>query len=489
MNERSFNMISVLYFRQCRHRRDRTDEPAARRFSTVALQLTAQGGLPAASIGALAAALGMSKSAVFAHFGSKTGARRRAPRRRRDALRASGHRPGRRGPGRRGAAGRPERGLAGPSRARATRRLGLLTAWCAHRLTAPRHGAGCVAARLAGGPRRASRRRGQRRRTGGRQRPGRTSSPSNATRVLTAAARDADEGESAAGDRARYAIEHVLRRCVGPGPDSPCHPMKIATWNVNGIRARQGQLLEWLAAERPDVVCLQEIKASIDQLPVRASRASSTTGSAGTASKGYSGVGAARRQEPWPLPPAFSHPPFDFESRVISAEVDFGHGPGADLVLLRAQRRQGLPRQAALPRGDGRLGRRGPGRRPAAALLRRPQRRPHRSATSTPRNASRTRSGARADERAIIERLLSRGLVDVGRTLHPDDDAFFTWWAPWRNLKQRNIGWRHRLRHRLRAAGRAPRHLRRAARDRFERPRPARRDVRLTAGGRRPRRR
>ena len=50
--------------------------------------------------------------------------------------------------------------------------------------------------------------------------------------------------------------------------------------------------------------------------------------------------------------------------------------------------------------------------------------------------------GARDDERALIERLLSRGLVDVGRTLHPTDDAFFTWWAPWRNLKQRNIGWR-----------------------------------------------
>ena len=63
-------------------------------------------------------------------------------------------------------------------------------------------------------------------------------------------------------------------------------------------------------------------------------------------------------------------------------------------------------------------------------------------ATSTRRSASRTRSGARPDERAILERLLARGLVDVGRTLHPDDDAFFTWWAPWRNLKQRNIGWR-----------------------------------------------
>jgi len=30
----------------------------------------------------------------------------------------------------------------------------------------------------------------------------------------------------------------------------------------------------------------------------------------------------------------------------------------------------------------------------------------------------------------------------VGRALHPDADDFFTWWAPWRNLRQRNIGWR-----------------------------------------------
>jgi exonuclease III len=42
--------------------------------------------------------------------------------------------------------------------------------------------------------------------------------------------------------------------------------MKIATWNVNGLRARQTQILDWLASEQPDVVCLQEIKASEDQL-------------------------------------------------------------------------------------------------------------------------------------------------------------------------------------------------------------------------------
>ena len=44
--------------------------------------------------------------------------------------------------------------------------------------------------------------------------------------------------------------------------------MKIATWNVNGIRARQAQLEEWMASERPDVICLQEIKAAPEQIPI-----------------------------------------------------------------------------------------------------------------------------------------------------------------------------------------------------------------------------
>ena len=43
--------------------------------------------------------------------------------------------------------------------------------------------------------------------------------------------------------------------------------MKIATWNVNGIRARAAQLSEWLQRDRPDVVCLQELKATAAQIP------------------------------------------------------------------------------------------------------------------------------------------------------------------------------------------------------------------------------
>jgi exodeoxyribonuclease III len=46
--------------------------------------------------------------------------------------------------------------------------------------------------------------------------------------------------------------------------------MKVATFNVNGIRSRLGNLLEWLQREQPDVVCLQELKAADDQFPAAA---------------------------------------------------------------------------------------------------------------------------------------------------------------------------------------------------------------------------
>ena len=43
--------------------------------------------------------------------------------------------------------------------------------------------------------------------------------------------------------------------------------LRVATWNVNGIRARAAQVHEWLERERPDVVCLQELKAELAQVP------------------------------------------------------------------------------------------------------------------------------------------------------------------------------------------------------------------------------
>jgi len=50
--------------------------------------------------------------------------------------------------------------------------------------------------------------------------------------------------------------------------------------------------------------------------------------------------------------------------------------------------------------------------------------------------------GQRPEERQLFETLIAGGVVDVGRALDPDNDDLFTWWPPWRNMRQRNIGWR-----------------------------------------------
>ena len=43
--------------------------------------------------------------------------------------------------------------------------------------------------------------------------------------------------------------------------------MRLATWNVNSVKARLPRLLAWLDETKPDVVCLQEIKCRADQFP------------------------------------------------------------------------------------------------------------------------------------------------------------------------------------------------------------------------------
>ena len=50
--------------------------------------------------------------------------------------------------------------------------------------------------------------------------------------------------------------------------------------------------------------------------------------------------------------------------------------------------------------------------------------------------------GQLPEEREVLERIIGSGLVDVGRAVDPDNDSLFTWWAPWRNMRERNIGWR-----------------------------------------------
>src|SRR5690349_8466736 len=100
-------------------------------------------------------------------------------------------------------------------------------------------------------------------------------------------------------------------------------PMKIGTWNVNGIRARQSQLQEWVERERPDVVCLQEIKASSDQVPAALCEMEGYW-CYWHGGKGYSGVGLHVSKTIAPERPLFSHPDFDFENRFVEAALPSG---------------------------------------------------------------------------------------------------------------------------------------------------------------------
>ena len=96
--------------------------------------------------------------------------------------------------------------------------------------------------------------------------------------------------------------------------------MKIATWNVNGIRARAEQVERWIRQERPDVICLQEIKASPDQLPFEL-RDVQDYWSYWHGEKGYSGVALLIRKTLVGALPACSHPAFDFEQRMACVTV------------------------------------------------------------------------------------------------------------------------------------------------------------------------
>ncbi len=50
--------------------------------------------------------------------------------------------------------------------------------------------------------------------------------------------------------------------------------------------------------------------------------------------------------------------------------------------------------------------------------------------------------GQRPEERELLQRIIAHGLVDVGRALHPDNERALHLVAAWRNMRQRNIGWR-----------------------------------------------
>ncbi len=227
--------------------------------------------------------------------------------------------------------------------------------------------------------------------------------------------------------------------------------MKIATWNVNGIRARQAEVASWIAALRPDVVCLQEIKATNEQIPPELREIEGYWCYWHGGARGYSGVALHVAKTLTVEPPVFSHPPFDHEARIVTAAIIVpagGLAPRSRLTVASAYVPNGGKDLAAKIRFlDGLIGF---AETFGAAAV---------EGTSSlvicgdlnvaraeidvyPKDRNPRAIGQLPQERERFERLLGHGLGDVARRLDPDNEQLFTWWAPWRNLRQRNMGWR-----------------------------------------------
>jgi exodeoxyribonuclease-3 len=180
---------------------------------------------------------------------------------------------------------------------------------------------------------------------------------------------------------------------------------------------------------------LQEIKATREQVP---EPLASVAGyhAHWHGSGGYSGVALLLRAGRFPDAPQFVHPPFDLETRIVVAEVGMfvfasvyvpngGKDFAAKMTFLRELEAWAGAIEVAGKHlvlcGDFNVAR---------------------APKDVHPSLRKEMVGQSPPERVLIDELFSHGLVDVGRYVDPDNDRLFTWWAPWRNLRQRNIGWR-----------------------------------------------
>ena len=206
---------------------------------------------------------------------------------------------------------------------------------------------------------------------------------------------------------------------------------------MNGIRARQQQALEWIQKDRPDIVCLQELKAAREQVPAALSEMEEYW-CYWHGERAYSGVGLLIRKSVFPDKPVYSHPVFDFETRIVTAQAGnlvFGSvyvpngGKDYQAKLRFLQAMQGYASECR-DRG-------------LDLILCGDMNVTRTDLDVHPKERKPDAIGQRPDERELYERLLFKGdLTDIGRALDPENDRLFTWWPPWRQMRQKNIGWR-----------------------------------------------
>ena len=156
--------------------------------------------------------------------------------------------------------------------------------------------------------------------------------------------------------------------------------------------------------------------------------------------KGYSGVGLHVSKTIAPERPSFSHPDFDFETRIVAADLTTSLGAVTVASVYVPNGGRDFPgKMRFLEAMDTYAASFQEGR---ALVLCGDLNVARTDMDVHPKERKPRAIGQLPEERALIERIIGRGLVDLGRSFDPDNDNLFTWWPPWREMRARNIGWR-----------------------------------------------
>jgi exodeoxyribonuclease-3 len=222
--------------------------------------------------------------------------------------------------------------------------------------------------------------------------------------------------------------------------------MKLISWNVNGIRAvlKKG-FLDFVRQERPDVLCLQEVRASQEQAALELDGYEIHWNEAGK--KGYSGTAILARTAsstgpstvPLSVRMGIGKPEHDTEGRVIAMELpDFYlvnvYTPNAQRALTRLQYR--------VEEWDAQF---------LKFLKRLEKKKPvvfcgdlnvaHKEIDLANPKTNMKNAGFTPEERGSMDRLVGAGFVDTFRVFE-SGGGHYTWWSQMNNARARNIGWR-----------------------------------------------
>ena len=225
---------------------------------------------------------------------------------------------------------------------------------------------------------------------------------------------------------------------------------KLTSLNLNGIRSATSKgVEEWMDRNRPDCICVQEIKAQSADMQGRFEELAGLKGHFHFAQKkGYSGVGVYTRHEPSEVLVGYGSEEFDAEGRYVELRFDT---PARRLSIISAyfpSGSSGEERQQAKFRFLA-------GFHPHLMRLKAEREFilcgdiniAHQQADLKNWRSNQKNSGFLPEERAWMTKLLADdadgGLVDVYRRLQPDTtDACYTWWSNRGQAYANNVGWR-----------------------------------------------